>query len=127
MTNDSRDTDLGTSIVDPPELSPTDRPFDAYMNSTRSLWSRISFQKIGLFMVSLILFILALTLMKEGARGLTPLVEGRFALDTPANSLGFGWLFAYVIMSGSPVAASVADLFRCGDYQPAELLHHDQR
>lgn len=25
----------------------------------------------------------------------------------PVNSLGFGWLFAYVIMSGSPVAVAL--------------------
>jgi Na+/phosphate symporter len=80
----------------------------------RAFLSRLSFQKIGLFMVSLILFILALTLMKEGARGLTPLIEGRFALETPANSLGFGWLFAYVIMSGSPVAASSLTFYDAG-------------
>ena len=90
MTNDPREGDLQTTVIEPPTLSSADRPFDAYMNSARSVLSRISFRKIGLFMISLILFILALTLMKEGARGLTPLVEGRFAIQSPANALGFG-------------------------------------
>ena len=67
---------------------------------------QIYWRKIALFGLSLFLFILAITLMKEGAYDLGPLVRDRFTVTNPANSLGFGWLFAYVIMSGSPVAAS---------------------
>jgi Na+/phosphate symporter len=70
--------------------------------------------KVGLFIVSLFLFILALTLMKDGARDLTPLVRDRFAVTNAVNSLGFGWLFAYVIMSGSPVAAAALTFFEGG-------------
>jgi Na+/phosphate symporter len=66
---------------------------------------------MALFGVSLFLFILALTLMKEGARSLAPLVRTHLAVTNPANSLGFGWLFAYVIMSGSPVAAAALTFF----------------
>lgn len=114
MTNDPREGELRTQAVEAPDLSSMDGPFESYTRTVRSFLSRISFSKIGLFMVSLILFILALTLMKEGARGLTPLVEGRFAIQTPANALGFGWLFAYIIMSGSPVAASALTFFDAG-------------
>ena len=52
--------------------------------------------------------------MKEGARGLTSLVENHFSVDNAFNSLGFGWLFAYVVMSGSPVAASALTFFDAG-------------
>jgi hypothetical protein len=52
--------------------------------------------------------------MKEGARDLAPLVRDRFAVTNPANSLGFGWLFAYTIMSGSPVAAAALAFFDAG-------------
>ena len=52
--------------------------------------------------------------MKEGAKGLAPLVRNNFHVDNPANSLGFGWLFAYVVMSGSPVAASALTFFDAG-------------
>ncbi|NJN95181.1 MAG: hypothetical protein HC875_14305 [Anaerolineales bacterium] len=52
--------------------------------------------------------------MKEGARGLTFLVRDTFAVTNPFNSLGFGWLFAYVIMSGSPVAAVSLTFFDAG-------------
>src|SRR6266498_2627650 len=55
-------------------------------------------------LTGLFLFILALQLLKSGAGGLKPILK---ALDVhgPVNTLGFGWLGAYVVMSGSPVAA----------------------
>lgn len=70
--------------------------------------------KVLLFTVSLFLFILAITLMKEGARDLAPLVRDGFRVTNPANSLGFGWLFAYIVMSGSPVAAAALTFFDAG-------------
>ena len=70
--------------------------------------------KVGLFSVSLFLFILAITLMKEGARDLAPLVRDTFRVTNPANSLGFGWLFAYLVTSGSPVAAAALTFFDAG-------------
>lgn len=78
------------------------------------VWRRIAWRKIGLFILSLFLFLLAITLMKEGARALTPLVRDGFNVSNPANSLGFGWLFAYVVMSGSPVAAAALTFFDAG-------------
>jgi sodium-dependent phosphate cotransporter len=74
-------------------------------------WQRVRVGKLALFVASLYLFVLAITLMKEGARGLAPLVHNLFAVSNPANSLGFGWLFAYTIMSGSPVAAASLTFF----------------
>jgi Na+/phosphate symporter len=82
------------------ELAPT--PWAARFAALR----RISWYKIPLFVVSLFLFILAITLMKEGAKALVPLVQNNFRIADPVNSLGFGWVFAYAIMSGSPVAAA---------------------
>jgi len=70
--------------------------------------------KVAIFIGSLFLFILAIILMKEGAHALVPLVRDNFRVDNPVNSLGFGWLFAYVIMSGSPVAASALTFFDAG-------------
>lgn len=80
----------------------------------KPLIRRIAWRKIALFVVSLFLFILALAQMKEGASALAPLVEERFAVNNPVNSLGFGWLFATVIMSGSPVAAVALTFFDAG-------------
>lgn len=65
-------------------------------------------------MASTFLFILAITLMKEGAHDLAPLVRDRFSVTNAANSLGFGWLFAYLVMSGSPVAAAAVTFFDAG-------------
>ena len=70
--------------------------------------------KVGLFLVSLFLFILALTLMKEGASGFSSLVRDRFAITGVLDSLGFGWLCAYLLMSGSPVAATALTFFNAG-------------
>jgi sodium-dependent phosphate cotransporter len=78
------------------------------------LAERVPLGKIVLFLASLYLFILSITLMKEGARGIAPLVRSLLAVDNPANSLGFGWLFAYTIMSGSPVAAAALTFFDVG-------------
>jgi len=75
---------------------------------------RVRWGKVGLFIVSLFLFILAINLMKEGARALAPLVRDVFKVNTPANALGFGWLFAYLILSGSPVAAAALTFFDAG-------------
>lgn len=111
---DSFELDSVASISSNSELSlPTPRPisFPAVM---RTLWEQVQPGKIGLFIASLFLFIQAITLMKEGARGIAPLVRDGFAVTNAANSLGFGWLFAYLIMSGSPVAAAALTFFDAG-------------
>jgi len=101
------------------EVSVTDLLEEGVVTDTpnqhqRALWQRIAWKKVGIFIISLFLFILAITLMKEGARDLAPLVRDSFAVNNPANSLGFGWLFAYTIMSGSPVAAAALTFFDAG-------------
>lgn len=73
-----------------------------------------TWSKAVLFVLSLFLFILAIMLMKEGARGLEMLVRNVFSVSSAANSLGFGWLFAYVVMSGSPVAAAALTFLDAG-------------
>lgn len=115
MKNDLHDSDLTTAVTDLPDLAAVQPPDDTEpAGSTQRIWQRISWFKIGLFIISLFLFILALTLMKDGARGLAPVVEDRFSLDNAANTMGFGWLFAYLVMSGSPVAASALTFLDAG-------------
>jgi sodium-dependent phosphate cotransporter len=75
---------------------------------------RPNWKKISLGFVSVTLFILAIQLMKEGAGVVAPYIEGWLDVDNPANSLGFGWLGAYVIFSGSPVAAVALAFFDGG-------------
>lgn len=87
---------------------------DLNIRCLRAILAKLQLAKIVLFGASLFLFVLAIILMKEGAHGLGPLVRTSFAVDNAANSLGFGWLFAYVIMSGSPVAAAALTFFDAG-------------
>jgi sodium-dependent phosphate cotransporter len=85
-----------------------------YVGHVQAVWKRVHLGKVALFVASLFLFILAITLMKEGSLGLAALVRDRFAITNPTDALGFGWLFAYTIMSGSPVAATALTLFDAG-------------
>lgn len=91
---------------------PIDSVFPAPL--IKPIWRRIAWNKIALFAISVFLFISAITFMKEGARGLAPFVQHQLTVDNAFNSLGFGWLFAYVVMSGSPVAASALTFFDAG-------------
>lgn len=75
---------------------------------------RIGIRKTFLFLFSVFLFILALELMKNGARGIAPLIVNLFKVDSISNALGFGWLFAYLVMSGSPVAAAALTFLDAG-------------
>jgi len=112
-----------TSTVSPHSLGAYYDPGDvtlvipgalSHSEKKRAWWTKIQIGKIGLFILSLFLFIQAITLMKEGARALSPLVRNVFDVTNSANSLGFGWLSAYMIMSGSPVAAASLTFFDAG-------------
>ena len=116
---ESRDRNDAAPVVTPPS-----RPEGGDERATaskasppevrRGWWQKVNLRKVGLFVLSLYLFILAITLMKDGARGLAPLIRDLFAVDSPANALGFGWLSAYIIMSGSPIAAASLTFFDAG-------------
>jgi len=75
---------------------------------------RINFLKITYALAGLVVFILALQLMKAGARQLAPVVENLALVQTPVQALGLGWLGAYLVLSGSPVAAAALGLFNGG-------------
>jgi sodium-dependent phosphate cotransporter len=72
-------------------------------------WQRVLFGVLGIF-----LFVTALGLMKEGAAGLIPSLEGSIFTDNPWSTLGLGWLGAFLVLSGSPVAASALTLLDGG-------------
>ncbi len=102
---------------DPPVSLAVDAPAPLAVHLRRPykrIWERVRYEKILLFVLSLVLFILAINLMKTGARSLVPLIRDTLRVTNPLNSLGFGWLFAYLIMSGSPVAASALAFFDAG-------------
>lgn len=110
MPNTSVEHLASQEIPQPSPAGTESAPTAAVRQSAR--WIQLG--KILLFIVSLFLFILAILLMKEGAKSLAPLVRDTFHVTNPLNSLGFGWLFAYLVMSGSPVAASALAFFDAG-------------
>lgn len=75
----------------------------------RPWWQRVGFGLLGMFF-----FVTALGLMKEGAAGLIPALEGSIFTDNPWSTLGLGWLGACLVLSGSPVAASSLTLLDGG-------------
>jgi sodium-dependent phosphate cotransporter len=75
----------------------------------------------GAVVVALWLFVLALQLIKVGAAGLRPVLDG-VSVDGTAGHFGFGWFGAYVVMSGSPVAAVAMSLFASGAISDIETF-----
>lgn len=71
----------------------------------------VSFLRRALFAIGgILIFILALWLLKKGASGLQPIMA-QLRVHGMANTLGFGWLMAYLVLSGSPVATISLTLF----------------
>ena len=69
----------------------------------------------------LALFALALEITRAGAGSLAPLLSD-INVEGVANALGFGWLFAYVVLSGSPVAAIGVTLLSEGVFHTTEAF-----
>lgn len=67
--------------------------------------------KILIGLAGLFLFVLALETLKTAAGSLGSFVRDVLDVDGPAGALGFGWVAAYVVMSGSPVAAMSLTLY----------------
>jgi len=66
--------------------------------------------KTAAAIAGLALFILALEMLKAAARELAPLLL-QWRVAGLRQSVGFGWLGAYVVLSGSPVAAIALTLY----------------
>ena len=71
----------------------------------------INLAKVAYAIVALFLFVLALQLMKAGAKDLAPILRDTALIQDPIDSMGLGWLGAYFVLSGSPVAAAALSLF----------------
>lgn len=72
-------------------------------------------------MAGIVLFVFALEIIKAGARGIVPLLDG-LDVSGPFNAVGFGWLFAYLALSGSPVAAIGISLLAGGTLSETEAF-----
>jgi len=67
--------------------------------------------KIASFAIALFLFVLAIQLMKEGAKAIAPSLEDSPLFSNGISTLGAGWLGAYIVLSGSPIAAVALSLY----------------
>jgi Na+/phosphate symporter len=77
--------------------------------------------RLAYVIAALAVFVLALELLKAGASGLKPVLEG-ISADGVAGLLGVGWLGSYLVMSGSPVAAIALSLFAGGTISDVEAF-----
>ncbi len=84
--------------------------------------SRSRWKKLGIGISGFLLFVLALDLMKEGAGELVPLIRGRLDITNAADSMGFGWLMACLVLSGSPAAAAAMALLSAGALSPFQTF-----
>ncbi len=74
----------------------------------------LSLKRLVLVLLAIFLFVLAVQLLKEGARGLAPYLRSSMDIDNPVRAFGLGWLSSSLILSGSPIAASALALFDAG-------------
>jgi hypothetical protein len=73
-------------------------------------WFAIA-RKVISFVVALFLFVLAIQLMKGGAKALAPALSDSPLFSNAFSTLGAGWLGAYIVLSGSPIAAVALSLY----------------
>lgn len=75
-------------------------------------------RKLATGMLGVVVFVLAIELLKAGADSVTPVVRDVLQVHDPVNAFGFGWVGAYAVLSGSPVAATALGLFAAGVLDP---------
>jgi hypothetical protein len=63
------------------------------------------------FLLALFLFVLAIQVMKDGAKAVGPAFRDGPLFSNAYATLGAGWLGAYIVLSGSPIAAVSLTLF----------------
>jgi hypothetical protein len=79
-------------------------------------------RKVASGIAALFLFVLALQLMKGGAKSLAPTIQDSPLFSNGASTLGAGWLGAYIVLSGSPIAAVALGLFSGGAITPLQTF-----
>jgi sodium-dependent phosphate cotransporter len=96
-----------------PAASKLDRSVSETDETSARNWLSIA-AKTASLIVALFLFVLAIQLMKDGARAIAPSVQNSPLFSNAFSTLGAGWLGAYVVLSGSPIAAVSLGLFSGG-------------
>ena len=78
--------------------------------------------KLSHFLPAMFLFILAIQLMKQGAGALAPFLRDSGFFDNGISTLGLGWIGAYVVLSGSPVAATALSFHAADGITPLQTF-----
>jgi Na+/phosphate symporter len=86
-----------------------------------SLW-RSALPRLPLFLLAIVLFAASLLLIREGVAPFSAGLHGLFHLESPASALGFGWLFATLALSGSPVAATALSFLDAQVFGPTQTF-----
>jgi Na+/phosphate symporter len=120
MAEPQDETEMPDDVVPNPEPAPAfvaetpaAGPGSSFTDATRPrerTWVSVA-GKAAYFAVALFLFVLAIQLMKEGAKALAPALTDSPLFSNAFSTLGAGWLGAYIVLSGSPVAAVSLSLF----------------
>lgn len=74
----------------------------------------VNWKSVVMVVVALALFIIALELTRGGARSLSFLLKELLRQQNPIHTLGLGWLASYLLLSGSPVAATALTFLDSG-------------
>jgi sodium-dependent phosphate cotransporter len=80
-------------------------------------------RRLVLFAVAMYVFVLAIQLMKVGAKPIAAHIsQGFFPFNNAISTLGLGMLLAYVTLSGKPVAALALSFFATGGISRLEAF-----
>ena len=93
----------------PPESAPPNVGGRPRSRETGQPWRSRGLKVISVA-AALFLFILAIQLMKRGAGAIAPRLEASGLFDNAVQTLGAGWLGAYLVLSGSPIAVLALSL-----------------
>ncbi len=86
----------------------------AVSGSQKALKAILNWKSAVMVASSLILFLVALQLIRGGASSPDFILKNLFIHQNPVHTLGLGWLASYLVLSGSPVAAAALTLFDSG-------------
>jgi sodium-dependent phosphate cotransporter len=102
------------------ETAPAPGPEEARPSARRRVAGALA--RVAALVLGVLVFIVALELLKRGAAGYGRQAFGGIEVRTPASALGLGWLLAYLFLSGSPVAALAISLFAAQTLSPLQTL-----
>ncbi len=114
----------------PDEIAPTDDSAEHERaaaappeHASRGIRTLHVARRVLLFAVAMFVFILAIQLMKTGAKPLSArLSEGFFPFNNAVSTLGVGMVLAYLTLSGKPVAVLALTFFATGGISRLEAF-----